>query len=342
MSMQVSQASQILISIIIPAYNSSGYLSTMLDSIYSQTYKNYEVIVAYDTKSTDDTLVILEKYQKMNNLIILSSMDESAGSARNRGLLHAKGDYVIFMDSDDLIVPTYLEDLLEVLVEYPDLDVVCGGRIDALETTVQMAYDKALLSKKDVSVYDSLTAIDMWIRGVDFPLTPWVYLVKKSYLDKNSIAFPNYSLGEDQVYVIQLLAHTDKVGINRKLGYVHILHPLSLSQSPKSYSEEWYAECCVQKDILQHLVSASYLQSARDFINQREVTAVHSFAKYDYSTFGVLLAENNINKLHAISNTSLINKMGCICFNHSKFAFYHILNSVLFRKRIRTSKYLDE
>ena len=225
----------ILISVIIPAYNSATYISTMLDSICVQTYANYEILVAYDTKSTDDTLEILQRYAENNQLIIYPSNDESVGQARNRDLHIAKGDYIIFMDADDIIVPTYLEDLLDVLYENPDLDVIGSRRIDTNETQVRDTYYMALQTVKDIAVFDNITALHLWIVGKEFSVTPWSYLVRKDYLKINNILFPNYSNGEDQVWVVQLFLYTNRIGINRKLGYVHILHPFSLSQHSISY-----------------------------------------------------------------------------------------------------------
>ena len=124
-----------LISVVIPCHNQEKYLEKCLLSITEGGISDYEII-AVDDGSTDGTPEILSAFSKKCNRMRTVSLDgRGAGAARNLGMKYALGEFILFMDSDDLIVPTYLEDLLEVLVEYPDLDVVCGGRTDPAENT---------------------------------------------------------------------------------------------------------------------------------------------------------------------------------------------------------------
>lgn len=94
-----------LVSIIIPCYNVQKYITECLDSVYSQIYSNIEVI-CIDNNSTDHTLQTIEKLkEKHPDLILLSEPKPGASAARNRGLLHAKGDWIQFLDADDLLMP---------------------------------------------------------------------------------------------------------------------------------------------------------------------------------------------------------------------------------------------
>lgn len=85
-------------SIIIPAYNSERFIGECLNSIYSQTYKNIEVIVVNDC-STDDTVKMAEGYEQVK--ILSTSVNSRQGAARNIGLDNCTGDYILFVDSDD-------------------------------------------------------------------------------------------------------------------------------------------------------------------------------------------------------------------------------------------------
>ena len=88
------------ISIIIPVYNSEKYLETCLNSIIAQTYKQLEIICV-DDDSTDDSLVILEKYAAIDDRIkVIHKKNEGVSIARNTGLDNANGDFVLFVDSD--------------------------------------------------------------------------------------------------------------------------------------------------------------------------------------------------------------------------------------------------
>ena len=102
------------ISIIIPIYNVSQYITKCLDSVFSQTYKNFEVILVDDC-GTDDSMDVVREYLRKNvfhNVNILShERNRGLSAARNTGLVNAKGEYVYFLDSDDSIS----DDCLSVL-----------------------------------------------------------------------------------------------------------------------------------------------------------------------------------------------------------------------------------
>lgn len=106
------------ISIIIPVYNSAKYLRKCLDSVFSQTYNDYEVIAINDG-SADNSLGILNEYAKehKNLKIIDNVINLGAGISRNRGIELATGDYVMFVDSDDYILPYTLEHAYKTMIE---------------------------------------------------------------------------------------------------------------------------------------------------------------------------------------------------------------------------------
>lgn len=87
------------LSIIIPAYNAAAYLQPCLDSIFSQEYANFEVIVV-DDGSTDGTATLLECYPKVK---VIRQENQGMSTARNRGIGEAQGEYILFVDSDDLL-----------------------------------------------------------------------------------------------------------------------------------------------------------------------------------------------------------------------------------------------
>ena len=98
-------------SIIIPAYNANAYLSRCLDSIFSQEFDDYEVIVINDG-STDNTANILSEYaSKHPNLQVLTQSNHGMSTARNRGMEMAQGEYILFVDSDDELMPHALSNL---------------------------------------------------------------------------------------------------------------------------------------------------------------------------------------------------------------------------------------
>ncbi|MCX8966990.1 glycosyltransferase [Erwinia psidii] len=98
----ISNSSDILFSLIVPVYNAAQYLETCIDSILLQSENNYEIIIV-DDGSTDNSLVILDKYKNDERVNVLSKENGGVSSARNYGLNVAKGDYISFVDADDFL-----------------------------------------------------------------------------------------------------------------------------------------------------------------------------------------------------------------------------------------------
>jgi glycosyltransferase involved in cell wall biosynthesis len=110
-----------LVSIIIPVYNSAAYLEDALRSALEQDYENKEIIVV-DDGSTDSTPTILRRFE--DRVTILSQSNAGPGVARNRGLKHAKGTYIAFLDADDWWMPEKLRWQVEYLEQHPEVGAV--------------------------------------------------------------------------------------------------------------------------------------------------------------------------------------------------------------------------
>lgn len=117
-----------LVSIIMPAYNAENLISDSINSVLSQTYKNFELIII-DDYSQDQTSQVVENFILKDKRVKLIKNIKNKGVAetRNTGLDQAKGDYVAFLDSDDKWVEDKLEKQLAVLKERNDVDVVYGS-----------------------------------------------------------------------------------------------------------------------------------------------------------------------------------------------------------------------
>lgn len=112
-----------LVSIIIPSYNNEKTIGNTIESILKQTYKNLEVIIINDG-STDSTLKVLNEYKKKDNRVrVFSQLNSGPGKARNLGIEKMEGDYVTFVDADDIIGEKIIGNLVEV-IEEKQTDVV--------------------------------------------------------------------------------------------------------------------------------------------------------------------------------------------------------------------------
>lgn len=127
-----------LVSVIIPAYNSAEFMGETLDSVFAQTYPRFEVIVINDGSSdTPELEQVLQRYSS-RNLRYIKQENQGAGAARNAGLRAASGEFVAFLDADDIWLPTFLEKLTALMkhteadLVYADALLVGDPRLDGL------------------------------------------------------------------------------------------------------------------------------------------------------------------------------------------------------------------
>jgi glycosyltransferase involved in cell wall biosynthesis len=115
------------VSVIVPVYNVELYLEECLDSIICQTFKEIEIILINDG-SIDRSLDIMELYaSKDSRITVLNQPNRGVSVARNAGIQHASGEYILFADSDDTIVPEAIEELYRKAGE-TGADLVIGKR----------------------------------------------------------------------------------------------------------------------------------------------------------------------------------------------------------------------
>ncbi|HFD31629.1 MAG TPA: glycosyltransferase family 2 protein [Gammaproteobacteria bacterium] len=108
----------IKVSVIIPTYNRSKYIAETLESVFNQSFKNYEIIIINDG-STDDTEKILEPYR--DRIIYKKIKNQGVAFARNEGMKLARGKYIAYLDDDDLYLPWKLEVQVAILEKHPDI-----------------------------------------------------------------------------------------------------------------------------------------------------------------------------------------------------------------------------
>ena len=126
---------QPLISVIVPVYKVEKYLPACLDSLLAQTYQNFELLLV-DDGSPDKCWEILQQYAAQDaRVCIFRKENGGVSSARNFGLEQARGEYICFVDSDDLVLPQYLE----------WRTMLCAAAVPALPCAATAAYGKTRL-----------------------------------------------------------------------------------------------------------------------------------------------------------------------------------------------------
>lgn len=201
-----------LVSIIIPVYNSEKYLHKLLRNLIQQTYTQIEIILI-DDGSTDKSLEICNEFkQKDNRIKVLSKENEGVSIARNKGMELATGDYITFLDSDDTIDINYIKKLV-VNIEHNTL-VRCNSN-NLKDTEIEKSeYIKQVVNGN--------------IQGVC-----WGYLFKRKLLE--NIKFDeNTSYMEDTLFIIQVLLKVKEIKVVRNAIYNHNLNEVSLTKNPNN------------------------------------------------------------------------------------------------------------
>jgi len=119
----VMRATRPKVSIIIPVYNDESYVADAIESALAQTYSDVEVIVV-DDGSTDSTSDILRRYE--GKIVVVTQENQGAGGSRNTGIRASRGEYLSFLDSDDLFMPEKSGIQAELLDKHPDVGLVYG------------------------------------------------------------------------------------------------------------------------------------------------------------------------------------------------------------------------
>lgn len=210
------------VSVIMPVYNTEKFLSKSLEGILNQSFLNYEVI-CIDDGSTDASLNILENYQKKYaNLRIIYSTNKGAGEARNIGLSHAKGEYVIFLDSDDIFDYCLINESYRKAKQC-NADIVIFRaksylREKNLTQRAEWALNTKYLPKKDVFETSEIASHAFQI----YSSCPWNKLIKTDLAKK--FKFQNIRNANDVYFMYscllesKVIAYLDKYLITYRQG----------------------------------------------------------------------------------------------------------------------------
>lgn len=208
-----------LISIIVPMFNAEKYIAVCIESVLKQTYKNVELILINDG-STDWTEKICKEFEQ-DNTKIRYFYQENGGvsSARNKGLFKAKGRYVLFVDSDDYVEKTYVENLYQSM-ENADLSV-CGYKIyeKATKTYTKVNTSYSTGSYSDQEFFKWLfTFEDVMYQGY-----LWNKMFRRDIIEENEIRFDeDIKYNEDRLFVLKYLKKVDTVYFCDNPLYVYV------------------------------------------------------------------------------------------------------------------------
>lgn len=218
-----------MISIIVPIYNTSKSLPTCIESILCQTYSDFELILINDGSSDSSEHVCKEYAAKDERIKFLSKPNSGVGATRNLGLSVAKGEWICFIDSDDVVKPYYLESFN---LNSSEADLVISG-IEFFDIQLRNVF-KELKFKDRFFNYSKFRNNVKKFLLIGFP---YGKAYRKSIIHDNEIKFPeDISFHEDHVFVLDYLLHISSIETSSKIGYIYNIDYSCDSLSKKKYS----------------------------------------------------------------------------------------------------------
>ena len=202
------------VSVIVPVYNVEEYLPRCLNSLLNQTFQDYEIICVNDC-SPDDSARILSRFEAdyPSRLRVLTNEHNlGLGKTRERALDEAKGEYVLFVDSDDYVKPDYIESYVNGLGD-ANYDIVVAGYIRDID-------GKKIVHKVSDSVWSSTTYAIACAK-----------LFRKSFITEHDLSFTSVSCGEDIYFSLSAYYYNARVKVIDYAGYYYVLNRESITGS---------------------------------------------------------------------------------------------------------------
>ena len=218
----MNKAAPPTISVIVPVYNVERYLPMCLESIVQQCMDDYEVILVNDG-STDSSGAICDEFAaKHSEFRNIYQKNQGVASARNRGVEEAKGEYILFLDSDDFLVPDAIKPLLELAKEN-ELDVLGFSYLTVPEETTS-APEVSFETPQKLEV---LNGYD-YIARFNYTAQIWWYLVRRELLIKNNLLLPVGHVLEEAAFNMRLFLKAERLAQVPNVAYCYRNRPSSI------------------------------------------------------------------------------------------------------------------
>ena len=211
------------VSVIIPMYNAEKYIGDCLETLLAQTFQDFEVIVVDDC-SIDNSVAIVQNYaEKFGGRLSLARLEKNSGntgySARNRGFSFSRGEYVYFMDADDLIDANALEIFYTAAKKF-NAEIVYSGAYYIFEgkdfvdlrrdKECQNLFNKGMAEQPILTVNDPHKNLKELFASGTFFWAAWTKFVNRDFLAKNRITFPEILSGGDFIWAIEIFCHAER------------------------------------------------------------------------------------------------------------------------------------
>lgn len=215
-------------SVIVPLYNKAPYVKKALESVFSQTYTDYEIIVV-DDGSTDNSLDIVKEFAEQ--LEIVSQENAGVAAARNNGVEKSKGEYVCFLDADDWWENTFLKEMDKLITEYPDAGLYATNYVyyKPGKTHVALNLERGYINYPEAYLHS--VAMPVWTGAACMP---------RKVFDEMG-GFPNgIKLGEDFLLWAKTALHYEVAFCEKPLAYYNNDVPASLRATRNLHAPQYH------------------------------------------------------------------------------------------------------
>lgn len=247
-----------LVSIIVPIYNQQNNLRRSLDCILSQEYKNIEIILVNDG-STDLSLDICNEYRRKDSRVhVISKENQGVSSARNAGIEVAKGNYITFIDADDIVCPFYISYLYEG-IKKTSVEICLCNNLTLKEKNIE-----AVEWKRTPIMYKVINIEEQYDYAYDYRLRHvWGALYKAEVIEQLRFDKKLY-VGEDAYYMSQLVSKYKEICTLDNQLYGYIEYEKSSSHGVFDYKkatalEAWNKIIIQFKDMSQYTLRGCYI-----------------------------------------------------------------------------------
>ena len=211
----------IKLSIIIPVYNVEEYINDCLASLYCQGFdeNEFEIIIVNDG-STDNSMNVAQSIiGKHNNIIVINQPNQGQAAARNKGVEQAHGEYIFFMDSDDVLVTNSLKPLLLQLIE-SGADTIQGNFVQVEDNKI---HEKETIPNNNCDKVVIMSGKQRFVNDSAYLFAVWQNIYKKEFLISSDIKFIEGIFIEDVAYYSEMMIKAKTYTISSITHYIYRL-----------------------------------------------------------------------------------------------------------------------
>ncbi len=268
-----------LFSIVVPVYKAEKYLDGCVDSLVNQTEKNIEIILV-DDGSPDSCPAICDRYaEQYENIFVIHKSNSGPSDARNAALKIAKGDYIMFVDSDDYIDADACERMLPFTEKGFDIiatdGIAEGENISLIHRGIE-----------NNQVYDGESFLKESVINGNLPMVVWLHLYRREFLVSNNLAFKNGVYHEDEEFIPRTFLSAASVISTGEKYYHYVIRENSIMTNPdkRKNAEDLYNVCQGLASVYDELTDGELRLYLKDSLVNKYLSLFQDGRLYQYGS----------------------------------------------------------